>query len=64
MVSNIAGMNPCRKCGHDLSEHDVYDGCKHTHWDWLQKRTCICSNFQPMAACNCGRCANRNENNS
>jgi hypothetical protein len=24
-------MSPCAKCGHDLAEHDVYDGCKHIH---------------------------------
>jgi hypothetical protein len=36
MVSNIAGVNQCRKCGHDLSEHDVYDVAAKVHLHLLE----------------------------
>jgi len=53
-------MNPCFKCGHDLAEHDVYDGCQHIQRDWLKSRQCICSNFQPVAHCDC-ECRAKND---
>jgi hypothetical protein len=59
MAPNVAGMYSCFKCGHDLSEHDVYDGCRHIHRDWVEDRKCICSNFQPMARCDCERCVRK-----
>jgi hypothetical protein len=52
-------MSPCAKCSHELAEHDVYDGCKHIHHDWLKSRECICSNFQSVERCDCERCVKK-----
>jgi hypothetical protein len=49
-------MTPCRKCGHPLSKHDVYDGCRHRELRPFGKRTCICSGFRAENTRNCPTC--------
>jgi len=59
MGANACGMSRYFKCGHDLVEHDVYEGCQHTHHVWLKSRRCISSNYQPTARCDCERCVKK-----